>query len=133
MQGYGKKGFPEECLVRNAAFHMQQAVERILEAVCLYHGKDIEYDYDIKKLIASSEGTRLLEGYDKEELKEIAGPLASWKECGYNLQTKPSKQIYDKAKNFYCFLFTRLIKESEIVIEDRKVPGWENKEYHDER
>lgn len=108
-----EKEFPDEYAITAAAYHMQQAIEKILKGLILIYGKTPEFTHNIAKLQVhlSKLGMEL-----PEELEDISDTLTAWES---NLRYDPfinfSEKKYAVAKNIYCELFERLKHEMSLI------------------
>lgn len=108
-----EKEFPDEYAITAAAYHMQQAIEKILKGLILIYGETPEFTHNIAKLQVhlSKLGMEL-----PEELEDISDTLTAWES---NLRYDPfinfSEKKYNVAKNIYCELFERLKHEMSLI------------------
>lgn len=70
-----EKSFPDEYAVRASAYHLQQAVEKILKAAILYNGENPPFTHDIGRL--AEHCSKLGISFD-DELENIADTLTLW-------------------------------------------------------
>lgn len=91
--------FPDEFAVRTAAYHLQQAVEKILKAIILFNGETPAFTHDITRL---SEHCRNLGVNITQELGDISDTLTLWEtKSRYDPYIVFSQKKYDKAKLSY--------------------------------
>lgn len=108
-----EKEFPDEYAITAAAYHMQQAVEKVLKGLILIYGETPEFTHNIAKLYVhlSKLGMEL-----PEKLEDISDTLTAWES---NLRYDPfinfSEKKYTAAKNIYCELFERLKHEMSLI------------------
>ena len=108
-----EKEFPDEYAITAAAYHMQQAIEKVLKGLILIYGETPEFTHNIAKLHVhlSKLGMEL-----PEELEDISDTLTAWES---NLRYDPfinfSEKKYTVAKNIYCELFESLKHEISII------------------
>ena len=108
-----EKEFPDEYAITAAAYHMQQAIEKVLKGLILIYGEMPEFTHNIAKLHVhlSKLGMEL-----PEELEDISDTLTAWES---NLRYDPfinfSEKKYTAAKNIYCELFERLKHEMSLI------------------
>lgn len=108
-----EKEFPDEYAITAAAYHMQQAIEKILKGLILIYGETPEFTHNIAKLQVrlSKLGMEL-----PEELEDISDTLTLWEA---NLRYDPfinfSEKKYAVAKKVYCELSERLKHEISLI------------------
>lgn len=108
-----EKEFPDEYAITAAAYHMQQAIEKVLKGLILIYGETPEFTHNIAKLRVhlSKLGMEL-----PEELEDISDTLTAWES---NLRYDPfinfSEKKYAAAKKIYCELFERLKHEMSLI------------------
>ena len=108
-----EKEFPDEYAITAAAYHMQQAIEKVLKGLILIYGETPEFTHNIAKLHVhlSNLGMEL-----PEKLEDISDTLTAWES---NLRYDPfinfSDKKYAAAKNIYCELFERLKHEMSLI------------------
>ena len=91
--------FPDAYAVAGAAYHIQQAIEKLLKAMILLNGEQPAFTHNISKLVAHCEklGVAL-----PEPLDDIAEALTLWKvEIRYDPSFPISPKKYEKAKTVY--------------------------------
>ena len=73
-----EKEFPDEYAITAAAYHIQQAVEKVLKGLILIYGGTPEFTHNIAKLYVhlSKLGMEL-----PEELEDISDTLTAWEYC----------------------------------------------------
>ncbi|MCL2071734.1 MAG: HEPN domain-containing protein [Oscillospiraceae bacterium] len=100
---------PDEGAARAVAYHIQQAVEKILKAYISFYGENPPYKHDISQLcdIAERLGVVL-----PSEAKEIADTLTLWEsKARYDPYVSFSLLKYEKAKVAYETLRKNLVIE----------------------
>lgn len=108
-----EKEFPDEYAITAAAYHMQQAIEKVLKGLILIYGETPEFTHNIAKLRVhlSKLGMEL-----PEELEDISDTLTAWES---NLRYDPfinfSEKKYTVAKNIYCKLSECLKHEMSLI------------------
>ena len=101
--------FPDEFAVRAAAYHIQQAVEKILMAVILYRGEKPAFTHDIGRLAdhCSKLGVSL-----GDELENVADTLTLWEsKSRYDPYITFTQKKYDMAKRAYINISQSLKQE----------------------
>lgn len=108
-----EKEFPDEYAVSAAAYHIQQAVEKVLKGLILISGEAPEFTHNIAKLCVylNKSGIEL-----PEELDDISDTLTAWES---NLRYDPfinfSEKKYNAAKKIYLELSERLKREFSLI------------------
>lgn len=121
-----EKHFPDEFAVRTALYHLQQAVEKLLKAVIIYNGEHPAFTHDIGKL---ADHCKALGEVFSDNLDDISDSLTLWEsKSRYDPYISFSKKKYDKAKNIYEEIHTKLIQEITPVYENEEAPEYENLE-----
>lgn len=104
-----EKSFPDEYAVRASAYHLQQAVEKILKAAILYNGENPPFTHDIGRL--AEHCSRLGISFD-DELENIADTLTLWEsKCRYDPYITLTQKKYDMAKQAYTDISQKLKHE----------------------
>lgn len=94
-----ESSFPDEFAVRAACYHLQQAVEKMLKAIILFHGETPKYTHDIEDLLDHCE--RLGETFS-ENARTVSDTLTVWEaKTRYDPSIKLNPQKYRMAKEFY--------------------------------
>ena len=104
-----EKEFPDEYAVSAAAYHIQQAVEKILKGLTLIYGETPEFTHNIAKLSMrlGSLGIKL-----PDELEDISDTLTLWESTvRYDPFIDLSEKKYSCAKRVYAELWAMLEKE----------------------
>lgn len=108
-----EKEFPDEYAVAAAAYHMQQAVEKVLKGLILIFGETPEFTHNISKLRVHL--SKLVPELP-EELEDISDTLTVWES---NLRYDPfidfSEKKYAAAKKVYLELYDRLKCEISLI------------------
>lgn len=108
-----EKEFPDEYAITAAAYHMQQAIEKVLKGLILIYGETPEFTHNIAKLRVhlSKLGMEL-----PEELEDISDTLTAWES---NLRYDPfinfSEKKYAAAKSIYNELSECLKREISLI------------------
>lgn len=108
-----EREFPDEYAITAAAYHMQQAIEKILKGLILIYGETPEFTHNIAKLRVhlSKLGMEL-----PEELEDISDTLTAWETTlRYDPFINFSEKKYAAAKNIYCELSERLKHEISLI------------------
>ena len=98
--------FPDEYAVSAAAYHIQQAIEKLIKALILIHGEYPAFTHNIVKLIAHCEklGIEI-----PKELDEVADALSLWKtNTRYDPEYPVSNKKYQKAKIAYSSVYEKV-------------------------
>lgn len=106
--------FPDEYAVSAAAFHIQQAVEKILKALIIINGQQPEFTNNIVKL-----SVKCLEmGIElPDTLEDVSEALTLWGiSSGYDHFVAFSEKKYSKAKSIY----TELNQKVQAVLDGIK-------------
>lgn len=111
--------FPDEYAITAAAYHIQQAVEKLLKALIMMQGEQPEFTHNIFKLTAKCKeiGIEI-----PDELDDISETLTLWKTTSrYDPFVTFSEQKYLKAKTVYSILGSRVqsFLEDENFEEDK--------------
>ncbi len=115
--------FPDEFAVRTALYHLQQAVEKLLKAVIIYNGEHPAFTHDIGKLADHCKA--LGENYS-DNLDDISDSLTLWEsKSRYDPYISFSKKKYDKAKNIYDEIHTKLMQEIAPVYENEEAQEYD--------
>ena len=101
--------FPDEFAVRTAAYHLQQAVEKILKAVILYNGENPAFTHDIGQLANHCSRLGVSLG---DELENVADTLTLWEsKSRYDPYITFTQKKYDMAKQVYVNISQGLKQE----------------------
>ena len=101
--------FPDEFAVRTAAYHLQQAVEKILKAVILFHGENPAFTHDIGRF--ADHCGKLGVSLD-DELENVADTLTLWEsKSRYDPYITFTQKKYDMAKQAYINISRSLKQE----------------------
>lgn len=115
--------FPDEFAVRTALYHLQQAVEKLLKAVIIYNGEHPAFTHDIGKLADHCKA--LGENYS-DNLDDISDSLTLWEsKSRYDPYISFSKKKYDKAKNIYDEIHTKLMQEIAPMYENEEAQEYD--------
>ena len=107
--------FPDEYAVSAAAYHMQQAIEKLLKGLILINGEEPAYTHNITKLIGHCQR---LDIEIPEELDDISDTLTLWEtNSRYDPYMDFSQKKYDKAKKMYDYLYEKLSQELDEIQE----------------
>lgn len=107
-----EKQFPQDHAVRAAAFHLQQAAEKLLKSVISYNGGVPADTSDIGYL------AKQCEQFDVFFDEFIADTLTLWEtQSRYDTYISFSQEKYDKAKQLYIDIFQKLKKDISQNIE----------------
>ena len=107
--------FPEEYAVSAAAFHMQQAIEKLLKGIILISGEEPAYTSDIAKLTSHC---KRLDIEMPKELDDISDTITLWgTSSGYDPYMKFSRKKYDTAKEMCDHLYEKLSNELDEIQE----------------
>ena len=71
----GEKEFPDEYAVNGAAYHIQQAIEKLLKGLILINGETPEFTHDITKLYRHA---KIINIDLPVELEDVADSLTLW-------------------------------------------------------
>ena len=101
--------FPDEFAVRTAAYHLQQAVEKILKAVILFGGENPAFTHDIGRLADHCSKLGISLG---DELENVADTLTLWEsKSRYDPYITFTQKKYDMAKQAYINILQKLKQE----------------------
>ena len=104
-----ERSFPDEYAVRSSAYHLQQAVEKVLKAVILYNGETPPFTHDIGRL--ADQCSKLGISFDNE-LENIADTLTLWEsKCRYDPYITFTLKKYNAAKQAYIAISQKLRQE----------------------
>lgn len=107
--------FPDEYAVRGAVYHLQQAVEKMLRAVIIFHGEIPEFSNDIYRLIQCCK--RLGEAFS-DNSEDIADTLILWKvKSRYEPYVDFTAEKYGKAKKLYAEICEKVNAQSETAYQ----------------
>lgn len=110
-----ERDFPEPYAVSAVAFHMQQAIEKLLKGLILMYGEEPACTYSITKLI---DHCQRLDIEIPEELDDISDTLTLWEtNSRYDPYMDFSQKKYDKAKKMYDHLYEKLSNELDAIQE----------------
>ena len=110
-----ERDFPEEYAVSAAAFHMQQAIEKLLKGLILINGEEPAYTHNITKLIGHCQR---LDIEIPEELNDISDTLTLWgTSSGYDPYMEFSQKKYETSKKMYDHLYEKLSNELDEIQE----------------
>ena len=91
--------FPDAYAVAAAAYHIQQAIEKLLKALILLNGEQPAFTHNISKLVSHCEK---LDVALPEPLDDIAEALTLWEvEIRYDPSFPVSVKKYEKSKAVY--------------------------------
>lgn len=108
-----EKEFPDEYAITAAAYHMQQAIEKILKGLILMYGETPEFTHNIAKLRVhlSKLGTEL-----PAELEDISDTLTFWESSvRYDPFIDFSEKKYAAAKKIFNELSEKLKNEISLI------------------
>lgn len=115
--------FPDEFAVRTALYHLQQAVEKLLKAVIIYNGEHPAFTHDIGKL---ADHCKALGENFSDNLDDISDSLTLWEsKSRYDPYISFSKKKYDKAKNIYDEIHTKLMQEIAPIYENEEAEEYD--------
>lgn len=104
--------FPDEYAVSGAAYHIQQAVEKLLKAILMIYGEQPEFTHNVAKL---SEKCKEKNIALPKNLEDIADTLTLWESTSrYDPYVSFSKKKYETAKDVYI----KLKEQLELVLQD---------------
>lgn len=107
-----EKQFPQDHAVRAAAFHLQQAVEKMLKSVIYYNGGVPDDTNDIGYLAKQCEPFGIV--FDEF----IADTLTLWEmQSRYEPHISFTQEKYDRAKQAYIDIFQKLEQDMARNIE----------------
>ena len=107
--------FPEEYAVSAAAFHMQQAIEKLLKGLILINGDEPAYTYNISTLTSHC---KRLDIEMPKELDDISDTITLWgTSSGYDPYMNFSRKKYDTAKEMCDHLYEKLSNELDAIQE----------------
>ncbi len=101
--------FPDEFAVRGAAYHIQQATEKLLKAYILFGGQTPGFTHDISALC---EHAQKLDLHIPDDLMLIADTLTLWEsKSRYDPYVSFTEQKYKMAVDSYDDLYEHLIAQ----------------------
>ncbi len=110
-----EREFPDEYAVSAAAYHMQQAIEKLLKGLILMYGEEPACTYSITKLIGHCQR---LDIEIPEKLNDISDTLTLWgTSSGYDPYMEFSHENYDTAKEMCDHLYEKLSNELDEIQE----------------
>lgn len=103
--------FPDEYAVSGAAYHIQQAVEKLLKAILMVYGEQPEFTHNVAKLSEKCKQNNIAL---PQNLEDIADTLTLWESTSrYDPYVSFSKKKYETAKEVYV----KLKEQLEIVLQ----------------
>ena len=105
--------FPDEYAVAGAAYHMQQAVEKLLKGLILIYGETPEFTHDISRLCSHAQklGITL-----SEDIIDVADSLTLWESrTRYDPSAIIIRRKYITAKSVYTELHEKLKGELDMI------------------
>lgn len=104
-----EEAFPEEYAVSAAAFHIHQAIERLMQGLIIEKGAEPDHTHNIARLTSQCQRN----GIDiPEELYDISDTLTLWELLSrYDPYMEFSQRKYDVAKKVYGILYDKLYNE----------------------
>ena len=92
---------PEEFAQASALFHMQQAIEKMLNALWIINGKKPKPHNSLIHMLADS---NVIRDALPEDLSEMDDTIGLWEETGYELDVPFDQDEYESAKRIYTSL-----------------------------
>lgn len=112
---YVESQLPKEFAVRAFTYHMQQAIEKLLKALILLAGGDIEKTHSIYHLIDVCEEKEIVLPAD---LEIYCDTITNWETCGrYGEKVHYNDTLRIKTKDIYAQLLETVEKESKKIKE----------------
>lgn len=109
-----ERDFPDEFAVRASVYHLQQAIEKMLKAIILFHGETPSFTHDIYNL---AEHCKKLDESFSDKMEDVADTLTLWEsKSRYDPYIAFNKNKYEKAKELYGELVTKVQKQQEEIV-----------------